>query len=138
MNYYVFQIADFSDYSKQRKSKDVFEYLVKEKSVWGLSHRAPFRKLMQAGDYVLFYLTGQDNQVFVGAATLKNSPYRDDSAESKSWFLDPYTLRVDLVNIVIFSKPIFRKKLTNINWVPYQGGSNKITEKDYLTILSYK
>ena len=70
MNYYVFQVSDQSKYGKQREAQEVFDFLVREKSVWGFGYNTPNRKAIQKGDKVLFYLTGTKNQIFVGAATL--------------------------------------------------------------------
>ncbi len=135
MNYYVFQVADQSKYGKQRIAQEVFDFLVRGKSVWGFGFNTPNRKAIQPGDKVVFYLTGPDNQVFVGAATLKSTPYEDKSGESKDWFLDPETLRIDLEDVVVFSEPKPRKEFANLEWRPAQGGSSKISEKDFLTIL---
>lgn len=135
MNYYVFQVADQSKYGKQRKAQELFDFLVHDRAAWGFGYNTPNRKAIQPGDRVLFYLTGNDNQVFVGAATLKTGAYKDETKQSKDWYLDPETLRIDLEDIAIFSAPIPRKNFLNIEWRPAQGGSSKISEKDYLTII---
>lgn len=135
MNYYVFQVADQSKYGKQRKAEEVFDFLVRGKSVWGFGFNTPNRKAIQPGDKVLFYLTGSDNQIFTGAATLKSGAYIDKEGESKEWFLDPETLRIDLENIIIFSDPKPRKQFSTLEWRPAQGGSSKISEKDYFQII---
>jgi hypothetical protein len=135
MNYYVFQVSDQSKYGKQRKAQEVFDFLVHDRSAWGFGYHTPNRKAIQPGDRALFYLTGADNQIFVGAATLKSGAYKDTSNKSKDWFLDPETLRIDLEDVTIFPSPISRKNFLNIEWRPAQGGSSKISEKDYLTII---
>lgn len=135
MNYYVFQVSDQSKYGKQRTAQEVFDYLVKERASWGFGYHTPNRSAIQPGDKVLFYLTGSDNQVFVGAATLKSGSYRDESGESKEWYLDPETLRIDLEDVSIFPEPKPRKNFKNIDWKPVQGGSSKISERDFQIIL---
>lgn len=71
MNYFVFQVSDQSVYGKQRNAKEVFDFLVRDHNVWGFGINTPNRKAIQVGDKILFYLTGNKNQVFVGSATLK-------------------------------------------------------------------
>lgn len=135
MNYYVFQVSDQSNYAKQRKAQEVFDFLVKDRSVWGFGFRTPNRKAIQKGDKVLFYLTGTNNQVFVGSATLASGAYTDETKESKDWFLDPKTMRIDLEDIFVFDSPRPRKFFKNLEWVPAQGGSGKISEHDYEIVL---
>jgi hypothetical protein len=135
MNYYVFQVSDQSKYGKQRMAQEVFDFLVKDHSVWGFGPHTPNKTAIQSGDKVLFYLTGSENQVFVGSATLKTGAYKDKSKESLEWYLDPETLRIDLENVNIFSHPKPRKKFKNLEWKPMQGGSSKISERDFLIVL---
>jgi hypothetical protein len=135
VNYYVFQVSDQSKYGKQRKAQEVFSFLVKERFAWGFGLHTPNRKAITKGDKVIFYLTGTNNQAFVGAATLKTGAYLDKSQKSKDWFLDPNTLRIDLEDIIIFDQPKPRKSFKNLEYAPAQGGSSKITEKDYEIIL---
>lgn len=135
INYYVFQVADQSAYGKQRKAAEVFDYLVKQRSVWGFGKHTPNRKAIKPGDKVLFYLTGPENQVFVGAATLKSGAYEDSSEESKGWYLDPETLRIDLEDVLTFDEPKPRKDFSGLEWRPAQGGSAKISEHDYQIVL---
>lgn len=135
MNYYVFQVSDQSKYGKQRSAQEVFDFLVKERSAWGFGYHTANRKAIQPGDKVLFYLTGVDNQVFVGAATLKSGAYENKSKESKDWYLDPETLRIDLEDVIIFSEPKLRGGFKSLEWRPMQGGSGKISERDYKIIM---
>lgn len=135
MAYFVFQVADQSAYGKQRSAEEVFNFLVKERSVWGFGPYTPNRKAIQAGDKVLFYLTGAENQVFVGSATLKSGAYEDTSGESAGWYLSPETLRIDLEEVVVFPKPRHRKDFLSLEWRPAQGGSSKISERDYLLVI---
>ncbi len=137
MAYYVFQVSDLSVYGKQRKAHEVFTYLVKERSCWGFGLHTPNRKAIQPGDKVLFYLTGMNNQVFVGAATLKTGAY-ENLPESQNLFLDPTTLRIDLEDIAVFDEPKPRKAYGSISWVPAQGGSSKISERDYNVIMGFE
>ena len=135
MNYYVFHVADQSKYGKQRTAQEVFDFLVKGKSAWGFGLHTANRKAIKTGDKVLFYLTGVDNQVFVGAATLASGAYEDKSEDSKDWYLDPETLRIDLKDAIIFDSPKPRKSFKNLEWAPAQGGSSKLSERDYEMIL---
>ena len=135
MNYYIFQVSDQSKYGKQRTAQEVFDFLVKGRSAWGFGYHTANRKAIQSGDKMLFYLTGLDNQVFVGAATLKSGAYEDKSDESKDWYLDPETLRIDLEDVTVFPEPKSRKDFKSIEWRPTQGGSSKISERDYMIIM---
>jgi len=134
--YYVFQVSDQSKYGKQKVAQEVFDFLVRGKSAWGFGPHTPNRKAIKPGDKVVFYLTGQDNQYFAGAATLKTGAYEDKGGESKDWYLDPNTLRIDLSDVIVFSEPKPRQQIPSLEWRPAQGGSSKISEKDYLVILS--
>lgn len=135
MNYYVFQVSDQSKYGKQVTAQEVFNFLVKEKNAWGFGFHTANRKAIQPGDKVIFYLTGLDNQIFVGAATLKSGTYKDESSESKDWYSDPETLRIDLENVTVFPEPKSRKDFKSLEWRPAQGGSSKISERDYMIIM---
>lgn len=135
MHYYVFQVSDQSAYGRQRVAREVFDYLVRDRSAWGFGYHTPNRKAIEAGDKVLFYLTGAGNQVFVGAATLKSGAYKDESGESVDWYLDGETLRIDLQDVVVFAEPKFRKDFQSLEWRPAQGGSSKISEKDYQIVM---
>lgn len=135
MNYYVFQVSDQSKYGKQRVAREVFDFLVKDRSAWGFGYGTPNRKVITKGDKVLFYLTGTKNQVFVGSATLTSGAYEDKTEESKDWYLDPETLRIDLEDVNIFPEPKPRKSFKGIEWKPAQGGSAKISEQDYKIIM---
>src|SRR5579885_2515145 len=138
MAYYVFQVSDQSAYGKQRTAREVFDFLVRDRNAWGFGYHTPNRKAVKPGDKILFYLTGPQNQVFVGAATLKNPPYEDNTGESKDWYLDPATLRLDLEDVQIFDEPRPRKAFASISWVPAQGGSGKISERDYNVIMGFE
>jgi hypothetical protein len=135
MNYFVFQASDQSAYGKQRTAREIFDFLVRDHSVWGFGQNTPNRKAIQPGDRVLFYFTGAKNQVFAGAATLSSTPYRDETGESKEWYLDPETLRIDLEDVIVFPEPLNRKNFRSIEWAPAQGGSSKISEHDFNVIL---
>ncbi len=134
MQYYVFQVSDQSAYGKQREALEVFNFLVKDRNAWGFGKRSPNRKAIQEGDKVLFYLTGS-NQVFVGAATLASGAYENTPKESKDWYLDPETLRIDLKDVYIFPEPKPRQNFKSIEWRPAQGGSGKISERDFDVIM---
>ena len=136
MNYYVLQIADFSRYGKQSRGADVLDFLVNEKSAWGVGPNCPNRKAVQAGDKVLFYLSGSRKQTFVGVATLKSGAYKDRTGKSNDWFLDPDTLCIDLKNIFIFKKPVFRKEIKTIKWKPSRSGISRISKSDYDVIFN--
>jgi len=112
-----------------------FKNLVVDKNVWGFSPRANNRKAIQAGDRVIFYLTGVDNQVFVGNAELKTGAYEDTSAESKNIFHGEGTLRIDLENVVAFPTPKSRHDFKSLGWKPAMGSSSRISERDYKLIL---
>mgnify|MGYP001573065982 CR=1 FL=1 len=135
MQHYVFHVSDQSKYGKQRIAQEVFDFLVRDRSAWGFGYHTANRKAIQPGDRALFYLTGTENQVFVGAATLKSGAYENKSSESKDWYLDPETLRIDLEDVVVFPQPKERKSFKGLEWRPSQGGSSKISERDYKIIM---
>lgn len=135
VGYYVFQVSDQSKYGKRRSAPETFGFLVRGRSAWGFGPHTPNRRSIKAGDKVVFYITGQDNQYFSGAAILKTGAYEDKSGDSKDWYLDPTTLRIDLKDVVIFSPPKSRHQIPNLEWRPLQGGSSRISERDYLAIL---
>src|SRR3989338_10152610 len=135
MNYYVFQVSDLSTYGKQKAAQEVFDFLVKDHSVWGFGPNTPNRKAIQEGDGVLFYLTGQKNQTFVGSAVLASRAYTDESGQSTDWYADPTTLRIDLKDVSVFAEPKHRKSFNSLEWFPAQGGSSKITERDFNIVL---
>lgn len=135
MAYYVFQVSDQSAYGKQRKAIEVFNFLVRDRNAWGFGNHTPNRKVIKPGDKILFYLTGVKNQNFVGAATLKSGAYENKKTESKDWYLDPETLRIDLEDVLVFDEPKPRKAFASISWYPAQGGSSKISERDYNVIM---
>ncbi len=135
MNYYVFQVSDQSKYGKQRAALEVFNFLVRDRLAWGFGYHTPNRKAIKPGDKVIFYLTGSENQVFVGYAILKTGAYEDKGGESNDWYLDPETLRIDLQDVNIFTEPRPRKHFKSIEWQPMQGGSSKISERDFNVII---
>ncbi len=135
MAYYVFQVSDQSAYGKQRKAIEVFNFLVRDRNAWGFGKHTPNRKVIKQGDKVLFYLTGAGNQNFVGASTLESGAYEDKTAESEGWYLTTDTLRIDLEDVIIFDEPKPRKAFVSIDWRPAQGGSSKISERDYNVVM---
>ena len=66
---------------------------------------------------------------------MKTGAYKDDTEESKEWYLDPETLRIDLDDVVVFPEPKPRKGFKSLEWRPAQGGSAKISERDYNIIM---
>ena len=134
MQHYVFQVSDQSAYGKQREAREVFDFLVRDRRAWGFGKRSPNRKALEAGDKILFYLTGS-SQVFVGSATLSSGAYENTPKESKDWYLDPETLRIDLTDVYVFPEPKSRHDFKNIEWRPVQGSSGKISERDFNIIL---
>src|SRR3989344_342568 len=135
MAYYVFQVADLSVYGKQKKAIEVFDFLVRENNAWGFGRHTPNRKAIKPGDRVLFYIVGQNNQNFVGAATLKTGAYDNKDPKKQNIFLGADTLRIDLEEVIIFDEPKPRKSYASIQWRPAQGGSSKLSEHDYNVIM---
>ncbi len=135
MNYFVFHVSDQSRYGIQKTGIEIFNDLVKSKLVWGFGQHTANRKAIQPGDKVLFYLTGLNNQVFLGAATLKSGAYTDEAHQSDSWFLDKDMLRIDLEDIIVFDEPKPRQSFISLQWRPAQGGSSKISERDFMTVM---
>lgn len=78
MNYYIFQISDRLVNGNKVSAQEIFNFLVLENEQWGFGERTPNRKNIQAGDKVIFYVTGTDNQYFIGSAILKSGAYKGD------------------------------------------------------------
>jgi hypothetical protein len=135
MAHYVFQVSNQSAYGKQRNAQEIFNYLVQERNAWGFGKHTPNRKVINKGDSVLFYITGTKNQTFVATAKLASGAYENTNKESKDWFLDPGTLRIDLEDVKIFDDPKSRFHFSSIHWRPAQGGSSKISEHDFNVIV---
>ncbi len=131
MNYYVFQVSGANDMT----AYEWFKNLVVDKNVWGFGPKANNRKAIQAGDKVIFYLTGTDNQVFVGHAELKSGAYEDKNGESKNWFHGADVLRIDLEKVSIFPELKSRHTFKSLGWKPAMGSSSRISERDYNLIL---
>ncbi len=135
MAYYVFQVSDLSAGNKQRKAIEVFNFLVRDNNVWGFGQHTANRRAIKAGDKVLFYLTGVNNQNFVGAARLTSGAYENKDPKTQNLYLDSETLRIDLEDVIVFPEPKPRKSFASIDWRPAQGGSSKISERDYEVIM---
>ena len=135
MSYYVFQVSDQSVQGKSRKAIEVFNFLVRDNSVWGFGRHTANRKAIKPGDSVLFYLTGPSNQTFVGSATLTSGAYENKDPKMQNLYLDPETLRIDLDDVSVFSEPRPRKSFATIDWRPAMGGSSKISERDFNVII---
>ncbi|PIX62336.1 hypothetical protein CO057_04300 [Candidatus Uhrbacteria bacterium CG_4_9_14_0_2_um_filter_41_50] len=131
MNYYVFQVSDANDMT----AYEWFKNLVVDKNVWGFGPRAANRKAIQPGDRVIFYLTGQNNQVFVGSAKLASGAYKDDSEDSQKMFHGEDILRIDLDDVVVFPSPKSRHDFKSLGWRPSMGSSGRISERDFNLIL---
>lgn len=140
MNYHICIISDHIDGGKRITGGEIYRSLMSRK-VWGLHPRTANRANFKEGDFLTFYLGGQ--QVFLGTATVASSAYLDKTTESDRWFLNEGTYRVDLKDIQIWERPKpikpLVKKLTFIrnplHWGPYlQGGVRKIPEVDFKTI----
>lgn len=136
VNYYIFNVSDSQNYFRERTALETFTELVVQNSIWGFGLKTANRKSVQPGDKAIFYLTGKDNQVFAGAATLSSGAYKDEFGQFDSLFMAPEeTLRIDLKDILVFDPPKTRRKFNGLDWVPSQGGSIKISERDYNIIL---
>jgi hypothetical protein len=131
MNYYVFQVAEVNEMT----AYEWFKNLVVDKNVWGFGPHAANYKAIHPGDKVIFYLTGTNNQVFVGSAELKSGAYEDKTNESKDWFHGTDILRIDLDKVSIFAKPKVRHDFKSLGWKPVMGSSSRISERDYNIIL---
>jgi predicted RNA-binding protein with PUA-like domain len=135
MAYFVFQVSDQSKYGKQKTAQEIFDFLVRERNVWGFGYRTANKNVIKTGDKVVFYVTGVKNQYFLATATLKTGAYEDSTGESNEWWLDPETLRIDLVDVQIFPEIKPRKSFKSLEWRPTQGGSSKLSERDYQLVL---
>jgi hypothetical protein len=97
--------------------------------------RTANRKHLSPGDKAIFYLAGPNNQTFVAAAALASPTYEDEAARA-NLFSDPTTYRIDLSDIVSFSKPIPRRSIAGLEWAPVMNGTSRISAEDYQRILN--
>jgi hypothetical protein len=103
---------------------------------WPIYQRTGNKSNLKKNDKVIFYLGGQRNMKFMGAAKLSSGikPEGDD-------------FTVGLSDIDVWKKPVKVQEILDSlafvgnkkNWGAYfQGGAVWITEKDYNTILEKK
>lgn len=136
MNYYIIQLSDQNKDGKKITALEIFNHLVRDNNVWAFGQRTPNRKRIQKGDKVLFYVTGLDNQYFIGSATLESGAYQGgDISEILKTYDNPDAYRIDLSDVQLFSEPKYRKSIVNLEWQPNMGGSSKISEADYNLII---
>jgi len=142
-SFYICIVADHTnpDGGKVR-GKDIYLSLM-AKSAWGLHPTVAARAKLKQGDGIVFYLSG--NYEFLGTAEVASEPYQDKTGESKDWYLNPDTYRVDLLDVQIWERPKPIKPLlatlsfikNTASWGTYlQGGIRKVTEVDFNTILA--
>lgn len=136
MNHYVIQLSDQNKDGKKITALEIFNHLVRDNNVWAFGQRTPNRKRVQKGDKVLFYVTGVDNQYFIGSATLESGAYQGgDITEILKTYDNNEAHRIDLSDVQLFSEPKYRKSIVNLEWQPNMGGSSKISEADYNLII---
>ena len=136
MNYYIIQLSDQNKDGKKITALEIFNHLVRDNNVWAFGQRTPNRKRIQKGDKVLFYVTGLDNQYFIGSATLESGAYQGgDISEILKTYDNKEAYRIDLSDVQLFSEPKYRKSIVNLEWQPNMGGSSKISEADYNLII---
>lgn len=143
MSYFICIVTDHSeDSGKKIKGRDIYFSLMSKKA-WGLHPTVALRAKLKKGDSLLFYLG--KNYEFLGTAEVVQEPYKNDAVESKNWYINQDTLRIDLTNVEIWDKPKPIKPLlgelsfikNTINWGAYlQGGIRKVVENDYKCIIN--
>ena len=120
---------------------------------WGLKERTRNRKAFKVGDIVLIYIAGRRElaQHFLAWATIATSSHPSRA----SVLLDAPDLRgaissefkIGLTDIQLFRKPVnirtilhrltfIPSKRLPVWWVYLQGGSTRITKKDFLLVSS--
>lgn len=136
MNHYIIQLSDQVKNGHKINAIEVFNLLVRDNNVWAFGQRTPNRKKIEKGDKVLFYVTGVDNQYFIGSATLESGAYRGGDISIITQVYDnSEAYRIDLSDVQVFSEPKYRKSLTQLEWYPNMGGSSKISEHDYSLVV---
>lgn len=129
---FVFNVSDFNGSGVIKPGTEVFNELVLEKGKWGFGEHTPNRKSVKVNDKVLFYLTGKDNQVFLGGAKIKTLPSKNNP--QNEWFSERFPLVFELKDAFQFEIPRNRKAFESLEWIPTQGGCSRISESDYLKI----
>lgn len=136
MNYYIIQLSDQNKNGNKVTALEVFNLLARDHQQWAFGQRTANRKRIEKGDRVLFYVTGIDNQYFIGSATLASGAYQGGDVSIINQVYDnPEAYRIDLTDVRVFSEPKYRKSFSNLEWQPNMGGSSKISETDYNLIV---
>lgn len=136
MNYYIIQLSDQNKNGNKATALEVFNLLARDHQQWAFGQRTANRKRIEKGDRVLFYVTGLDNQYFIGTATLASGAYQGGDVSIINQVYDnPEAYRIDLTDVRVFSEPKYRKSFPNLEWQPNMGGSSKISETDYNLIV---
>lgn len=137
MNYYIIQLSDQIKNGSKVTALEVFNLLARDHQQWAFGQRTANRKRIEKGDRVLFYVTGIDNQYFIGSATLVSGAYQGgDISVINQVYDNPEAYRIDLTDVRVFTEPKYRKSFTNLEWQPNMGGSSKISEADYNLIVA--
>jgi len=82
MDFFIFLANDIEFHGRTISGTHITSELLAHKK-WYLLSYSPYRKAMQAGDQVIFYVAGKGARHFVGTAKIAKPPYptkREDKA----------------------------------------------------------
>lgn len=134
MNYWIFVATEYSDYNRGTII-DALTDLLKE-GKWKIGRRTVNRNNLEAGDKIIFYMSGDNGKKFIAQAIL-NSKFIYKNNEL--WG------HVKVKNINIFKNPVSIKPIIyKLNFIKnkkywgifFQSGIVKISEQDFKTILA--
>ena len=133
MSYWIFVASETSGYHRGNK-KEIKSFLKKERK-WPIGNHTIYRKKIEPGDKMLFYLSGDNNKKFIGSGVL-NSIFEENTL---LWnYVD--IKDVDIFKMEVPIKPLLEKmefiKNTKYWGLYLQNGIVKISKEDYERILN--
>ena len=147
MNYWMFIATSQNEGRAEYGPEDILKQRVSDK-FWGLGEKTSYRRAVQPGDKVVFYL-GNPHKSFSATATLGSASFaltpaqQDELAHGTKLFRAPYGVWLEepviwehsrQVEDLVASLDFIKNK---VSWYAhFQGGIRQIGEKDYETICS--
>jgi len=125
---------------------EVLKERVKNK-FWSLSSQARNVKKIKPGDYVLFYIAGNDERVFGGYGVIASEPHPitpEQRFHIVGMSSEASDYAAEFSEAIVWDKPIALEELGDKLSIlkgklslktPFRGSIIKITEGDYLTVM---
>jgi hypothetical protein len=145
MKYWIFVVTNRKDNGNIIIGRKVLETRLKDE-FWGLGERTPNRKVLKAGDKVVYY-EGNPTKSFVASATLKSDSFQLTADERIRFSHDSELFTTEygiyLENTRLFENPIPAEQvLESLSFIEnkqywgsyFQGGTRELSEQDYITI----